>query len=232
MMVYASDISKLGYALFFEVAAEWGDQRRSDLRPFLIAEYLCPASWGPKWLLHPGHRPSEPSEVAKDAPELPGGCQGLILLMIVLEGTWFDADSCLEYIDFMPSEETSNLLIGYWSLASYENFLSSGTSVLISEGQQGSLEYTKDGTVRVSIQRDGKQLKALGLSSRLENIQYEGRYEIDVANHSILHRIEKCNEPERVGKVMVRQYALLGDRLEIIGVGLDGKVTLTWTRVR
>lgn len=57
------------------------------------------------------------------------------------------------------SVTTLELLIGKWSLEVYENSQSSGASILIHEGQSGLLEYTKDGKVCLSIQRDQEKLK-------------------------------------------------------------------------
>jgi hypothetical protein len=132
----------------------------------------------------------------------------------------------------IPAGKTSNKLVGRWSLEAYENFQPSGSSILMTEGQSGSLEYTSDGVVHVSIRRDEKLLKSLGLSSRLANIQYRGRYEVNESNHSVFHHIEEANEPGRAGKTLIREYLLLGDRLEIVGIGQTGKVKLTWARVR
>ncbi|MGZ3796511.1 MAG: lipocalin-like domain-containing protein [Pseudobdellovibrionaceae bacterium] len=124
-----------------------------------------------------------------------------------------------------------NSLIGKWSLKAYENFQLSGSSILITEGQSGSLEYTIDGRVRLSIRRDQHQLNSLGLNSRLANIEYFGRYEVDEATQSVFHHIEEANDPTRIGKTLLRNYHFNNDQLEIVGTGFDGRVKLTWSRV-
>lgn len=129
-------------------------------------------------------------------------------------------------------EKTSNALVGRWSLETYENFQPTGSSILITEAQSGSLEYTQDGRVLVSIRRDERHLKFLGLSTQLGEIEYRGKYEVDESIHTIYHHLEETNDPGRVGKTLIRQYRLTGDRLEITGRGLEGKVKLSWTRVR
>lgn len=125
---------------------------------------------------------------------------------------------------------TINPLIGIWKLIAYENFQASGDSILITDGQQGLLEYTKDGKVRLSIQRGKDKLKSLGLDSRYANIRYSGRYEIDAISGVVFHHIKEANESGRVGKTLTRHYLLTDNYLEITGIGLDGKVKLTWAR--
>lgn len=139
----------------------------------------------------------------------------------------------LDYIrQMILSENTSNALAGRWSLETYENFQSPGHSILISEGQSGYLEYSQDGRVAVSIRRDEMQLKSLELGKHLGEIEYRGRYEVDESNHTVYHHIEKANDPTRIGKTLTRKYLLTGDHLEITGTGLEGRVKLTWARIR
>ncbi|MGZ3768515.1 MAG: lipocalin-like domain-containing protein [Bdellovibrio sp.] len=130
------------------------------------------------------------------------------------------------------SSDTLNKLIGQWSLVKYENFQPSSSSILITEGQSGFLEYSSTGKVRLSIRRNENQLNSLGLNSKLGSIDYFGNYEVDESSQTVFHHIEKSNDPTRIGKTLTRNYKFKDDQLEIVGMGFDGKVKLTWIKVK
>lgn len=108
-------------------------------------------------------------------------------------------------------------LIGRWVLISYENFHSSGTNILIKEGQEGSLEYTENREVHVSIKRESSIIQKLGLSNQYCHIQYSGQYEINLMDQTVTHHIFESNNGERVGKKVVRNFKIKNDLLEVSG---------------
>lgn len=120
-------------------------------------------------------------------------------------------------------------LIGKWKLVAYEHTKPTGERVVVTEGQAGTLLYTVDGQVRVSIQRDSEKLRALSLPTDLGDIKYSGRFEVIEATQTVLHHLQEANTG-REGQTLTRQFSLKGDRLELSGVGLHGLAKLTWQR--
>lgn len=100
----------------------------------------------------------------------------------------------------------------------------------MTDGQKGSLEYREDGRMRLIIDRDPDQLKALGLSPRLSHLHYSGRYSIDEAKSIIYHQIEEADQTDRIGKTLVRQFRLKENHLEISGMGIEAMVKLVWKK--
>lgn len=108
-----------------------------------------------------------------------------------------------------PLNKTKGIdIIGRWSLVSYSTENLDGQLITITERQMGSLEYTVDGKVELSIDRDLEMLAELRVDPSAAKIFYSGRFEVDNESQQVKHFVETSNIQDRVGTVLNRTFEL------------------------
>jgi hypothetical protein len=142
----------------------------------------------------------------------------------------------------MSPAPLSEALVGAWSLASYEALAADGSvSHPLGRHAEGLLVYAPNGLMSVQIMAAGRRLWDHGGSDahRAEAaagyLAYAGRYEVDEAAATVVHRVEISLVPNWVGTDQRRAVALDGDRLELTAAptAIDGErrtPRLSWRR--
>jgi lipocalin-like protein len=140
-------------------------------------------------------------------------------------------------------------LVGTWRLISRVVRLEDGTAVEdpgLGKTPQGYLIYDSSGHMAVQLMRLDRPLATdCGTSSFApsDNSQsvngydaYFGRFTIDETSHTVTHHLEGALAAADVGKNLVREFQVSGDKLTIIVRTNSEKMkqirTLTWERVR
>jgi hypothetical protein len=140
-------------------------------------------------------------------------------------------------------------LVGTWRLISRVVTLEDGTAVQdpgLGKTPTGYLIYDSSGHMVVQLMRlDRPMAIDCGTSSPApsDNSQtvngydaYFGRYTIDETSHTVTHHLEGALAAADVGKNLVREFQVSGDKLTIIVRTNSPKEkqirTLTWERVR
>jgi hypothetical protein len=140
-------------------------------------------------------------------------------------------------------------LVGTWSLVSRVVRLENGTAVQdpgLGKTPIGYLIYDSGGHVAAQLMRLDRSMEidcGTPAPPPTDNSQsvngydaYFGTYTIDEANHKVTHHLEGALAAADVGKNLVREFQISGDKLTIIvrGNSPAGRQirTLTWERVR
>lgn len=125
---------------------------------------------------------------------------------------------------------------GTWRLVSGRAHDATGRASLVVS--DGLLHYTRSGLVAaqcvISTESPDPELQAtLG-----GYVAYFGSYTVDEAARTVRHRIQGSNIPSYVGKVLPREYELVGDRLTLFARLADQAVVdpgvraeIVWERV-
>jgi hypothetical protein len=140
-------------------------------------------------------------------------------------------------------------LVGTWRLISRVVRFEDGTTVQdpgLGKTPTGYLIYDSSGHMAVQLMRLDRPMTidcgTLGPAPR-DNSQsvngydaYFGRYTIDEASHTVTHHLEGALAATDVGKNLVREFQVSGDKLTIIVRTISSKEKqiriLTWERVR
>jgi hypothetical protein len=140
-------------------------------------------------------------------------------------------------------------LVGTWRLTSRVVTLEDGTAVQdpgLGKTPTGYLMYDSSGHMAAQLMRPDRPMAidcgTSGPAPR-DNSQsvngydaYFGTYKIDETNHTVTHHLEGALAAADVGKNLVREFQLSGDKLTIIVRTNSPKEkqirTLTWERVR
>ena len=139
-------------------------------------------------------------------------------------------------------------LVGTWRLVSRVVRLEDGTAVQdpgLGKTPIGYLMYDSSGHVAAQLMRADRPMAVdcgTPTPPPTDNSQsvngydaYFGTYAIDEANHKVTHHLEGALAAADVGKNLVREYQISGDKLTIIvrGNSAAGRQirTLTWERV-
>ena len=140
-------------------------------------------------------------------------------------------------------------LVGTWRLLSRVVTLEDGTAVQdpgLGKTPTGYLMYDSSGHMAAQLMRPDRPMAIdCGTSAPAprDNSQsvngydaYFGTYKIDETNHTVTHHLEGALAAADVGKNLVREFQLSGDKLTIIVRTNSPKEkqirTLTWERVR
>lgn len=140
-------------------------------------------------------------------------------------------------------------LVGTWRLVSRVVTLEDGTAVQdagLGKTPSGYLIYDSSGHVAAQLMRPDRPMAIdCGTSDPAprENSQsvngydaYFGTYTIDETKHTVTHHLEGALSAADVGKNLVREFQISGDKLTIIVRTNSPKEkqirTLTWERVR
>lgn len=140
--------------------------------------------------------------------------------------------------------------VGVYSLISYERRFSDGR-VLYPYGKNATGRITYDKAGRMSAQlmnpdrpsplplRDPTRVRQLenvtaeemrGMLSGF--IAYYGLFDVDEANHTVIHHVKSCVFPSWVGTDVKRQYEFSGNRLTLTVKYEDSVGVLVWERER
>lgn len=142
---------------------------------------------------------------------------------------------------------SSNDLVGTWQLVSVTAQRADGT---IGEPYgsipHGVLVYGSDGRVVTVITHqdlDRFESDSIAAASSAEasrafrrTLAYYGRYELDGNSGTVVHHVDACTFPNRIGEDEVRQVEIDGDRLKLTtppmpsGGGDEAEFTLVWER--
>lgn len=122
-------------------------------------------------------------------------------------------------------------LAGDWSLQAYSRFDAAGKEIKWDGNQSGRLTYSSDGQVNLRIHRTSTKENLNALDKARLNVWYQGRFRFE-APDKIHHIIESASIPSRVGNALERIFTIKGNLLEIEGIGLKGRVKLTWKRTK
>jgi hypothetical protein len=137
-------------------------------------------------------------------------------------------------------------LVGAWTLVSTEQRMRDGTTVpspLYGPNGIGYLIYSESGRMcavltdpsRPSWKSDDAPTEAELRSTFGHFVAYCGRYEVNEAEGSVLHRVEMDVVPNSAGSERKRYISLRGNRLMLRPAEQVGKdvveYTLTWERV-
>lgn len=135
-------------------------------------------------------------------------------------------------------------LQGVWKFEKETNTRADGSRVEVAGPEyDGLLIYTADGHVSATVMPRGRhwtvddatraQLHAsVGEGS---STAYAGKYEIDAATHTVVHIPSVSVDPPDIGKRLVRQFRVDGNKLELSGKwnyhGEELTFTVHWTRI-
>ena len=120
----------------------------------------------------------------------------------------------------------SQAIVGSYNLNSFEIEKSEGVSVPWRKNANGMLIYTSEGTMSVSINAEKDR------SDRQESetlLFYAGTYEVRDQN-IIVHHVTNASGLDRIGKEMVREASVEGNRIRLISRGEFGVATLVWEK--
>lgn len=125
---------------------------------------------------------------------------------------------------------------GTWRLVSGRAHDATGRASLVVS--DGLLHYTRSGLVAaqcvISPESEDPEVRAaLG-----GYVAYYGTFTVDEATRTVAHRIRASNVQSYVGKVLPREYALVGDRLTLFARLADQAVVdpgvraeIVWERI-
>jgi Lipocalin-like domain len=139
-------------------------------------------------------------------------------------------------------------LVGTWRLISRVVTLEDGTAVQdpgLGKTPSGYLMYDSSGHMAAQLMRPDRPMAidcGTSAPAPTENSQsvngydaYFGTYIIDETNHTVTHHLEGALAAADVGKNLVREFQLSGDKLTIIVRTISPKEkqirTLTWERL-
>jgi len=140
-------------------------------------------------------------------------------------------------------------LVGTWRLSSRVVSLEDGTAVQdpgLGKTPTGYLIYDLSGHMAVQLMRRDRSMAidcGVSGSAPSDNSQsvngydaYFGTYTIDETSHTVTHHLEGALAAADVGKSLVREFQVFGDKLTIVVRTSSPKEkqirTLTWERVR
>jgi hypothetical protein len=141
-------------------------------------------------------------------------------------------------------------LVGTWRLTSRVVRLEDGTAVQdqgLGSAPKGYLIYDSSGHMAVQLMRADRAVamdcRTSGSATSDNSPQvltgyeaYFGTYTTDETNHTVTHHLEGALAPADVGRNLVRQFQISGDKLTIVVRTSSPKEkqirTLTWERVR
>jgi Lipocalin-like domain len=140
-------------------------------------------------------------------------------------------------------------LVGTWRVVSRVVRLEDGTAVQdpgLGKTPTGYLIYDSSGHMAAQLMRTDRPMAidcGTSIAAPSENSQsvngydaYFGTYTIDETHHTVTHHLEGALAAADVGKNLVREFQLSGDKLTIIVRTNSPKEkqirTLTWERVR
>jgi hypothetical protein len=112
-------------------------------------------------------------------------------------------------------------IIGMWRIESFELERTNGVTVSWAETIKGTLLYTDDGFVSVSL--NGK------LKEDFKILFYSGTFELN-RDGVIKHYVWNASDPNRVNKTMKRRACLHDGVLTLYAEGEYGKAKLKWTK--
>jgi hypothetical protein len=112
-------------------------------------------------------------------------------------------------------------IIGTWSLDTFTITPPSGDEKPWGENVSGSLIYTNDGYMSVSI--NAKIDHSAPLKSLLF---YAGTYELK--DNTIIHNVTQATDPNRIGKTLERTVAFTDSGMMLTGTGTFGTAKLHW----
>jgi hypothetical protein len=149
-----------------------------------------------------------------------------------------------------PSGQSSAIrefLVGTWKLVSTEEKLRNGNTRPFPDlGAKaiGYLMYTEDGHMCATLMNPERPNWRSDQETPTDNekisaasgfTSYCGKYEIDEANHVVVHYPEVSFYPNYIGTVQKRPYRLEGNRMIFSDVEKSGKVerwTIVWEKVK
>lgn len=119
---------------------------------------------------------------------------------------------------------------GTYRLLSFEIHQKDGIVRQWSAQVHGTLIYSAEGTMAVSINGDRRAASNHPAEGLLASIlSYAGTYSVE--NGVIRHQVTEASDPERIGKEMVRDARWVSnDELELAGSGDFGRAVLIWKR--
>jgi hypothetical protein len=131
-------------------------------------------------------------------------------------------------------------LVGTWRLISYNQRLADGTtrpSPAAGPNGAGYLIYTEARRMCAVIMNPDRApaagQSAAAADASLVTISYCGRYEVDVAEGSVLHHVEVDRSRNSIGTPRKRFFTLSGNRLHLRMPPAAGvtEATLIWERI-
>jgi hypothetical protein len=121
-----------------------------------------------------------------------------------------------------------NDIIGSWKLTIFEITTSAGVTKPWGNNSHGLLIYTPAYTMSVSINKDIEG-DSTNPANRFNSILfYSGTYELK--DGVITHHVTNASDPDRIGKLMMREASINGDVLTLIGSGTFGSARLIWSK--
>lgn len=137
--------------------------------------------------------------------------------------------------------EIEDLLLGAWSLVTWEIEDDGSTQFPLGRDAAGQLMYTPDGRVSAQLVRaeqpafasdDWQAASAAEMQSAWPSyFGYFGRFSIDQAEHAVVHHIDGSWFPNLVGTDQVRRYDISGDELILDADTPWGTVHIVWRKL-
>ncbi len=136
----------------------------------------------------------------------------------------------------------SSPLVGSWQLIALEDHRVPNPSFAFGRGSRGVIMYTPTGYMAVQIWRTPQPAFAAGYDkANLQQLKavyeafyaYNGKYDVDMSNRIVTHRIEASLRPEEIGKHYERAFEVSADRLTLTPMreGKRQPAHLTFQRV-
>lgn len=120
-------------------------------------------------------------------------------------------------------------LVGTWILEKSENPMPDGSVVSYCTGVHGSITYTDEGRVSVSLNcaPEGKGSEPADISGR--RFFYSGPYKYD--GKFVTHTMQNASQAELIGQSFSREVTIDGDLLVLTGDNQGQKFSAYWRRL-
>jgi hypothetical protein len=139
------------------------------------------------------------------------------------------------------SKVQENSIVGTWQLTSWQAIADSTVQCPYGEDAIGTLIYTEDGEVSLTLAYNNRDTLASDDRSKIDAesakkayttyFAYTGKYELDKENKKVIHNIEISLLPNWQGTQQIRNYQLHNDVLVLSADVVLGKYhLLEWKR--
>lgn len=133
--------------------------------------------------------------------------------------------------------------VGVWRLRGCVRTFADGRKTLpFGERPVGRLQYDREGRMSAMAMHPGRrttlaagvELEKASESELREAVAgftgYFGRFEVDEAGQTVIHRVEASLAPNAVGTELRRRYRFEGNRLTLTRVGAESRDEIVWER--
>lgn len=137
--------------------------------------------------------------------------------------------------------ENKNSIVGTWQLTSWQAFSDSSFNYPYGQDALGTLIYTKDGEVALTLAYNNRDTLVSDDRSKIDALSakkaynsyfaYTGNYSVDLKKKKVSHQIEISLLANWQGTQQIRNYQLFEDSLVLSADAVVGKYhVLQWKR--